>query len=262
MMLRRHWKGTVAAILVLAVLLAALGYEIFAKGRETQVWLEPTGTDPAERTVSGQLVVDPGWQYGRLLQADLRADNETIPVPLTRREDGTFSGTVTLPLDAEPIWMTLQTEGDGTTELSPLLTAALDTYALLPVQRRTWSGVSPSYGDSTFGLGGELAFGIQNWEAPGVRVQAPEFRLYRGGQMVETVPAQEQHTGRTYRYTANLEEPVLVPCQPGEEIRLTFACRDDFGLAYEFDYDCWQTTADGLEARSAFFTDPALTWPD
>lgn len=260
-MLRRHWKLTAAVVMVLAALLLVLGYEIFVVGRETHVWLEPTGTDSAE-TVSGALVVDPGWQYGDLLQADLYADNETFPVPLTLREDGCYTGAVTLPLDASPIWMSLQMADSGSPELSQMLTAAVDTYALLPVQKRTWSGVSPVYGDGAFGLGGALEFGLQNWEAPGVQVRAPEFRLYRDDVLEETIPAQEQRSGRTYSYTANLEEPVLVSCGPGEELCLTFACRDDFGLAYEFAYDHWLVTADGLAEQAAFFEDPVLTWPE
>ena len=51
-------------------------------------------------------------------------------------------------------------------------------------------------------------------------------------------------------------------CGPGEELCLTFACRDDFGLAYEFAYDYWLVTADGLAEQAAFFEDPVLTWPE
>ena len=87
-MLKRHWKLSVTLALVLLAVLSVVGYQIFVTGRETHVWLEPTGLDPAAGTVSGDLVVDPGWQYGEVLQADLHADNETYPVPLARREDG------------------------------------------------------------------------------------------------------------------------------------------------------------------------------
>ena len=51
-------------------------------------------------------------------------------------------------------------------------------------------------------------------------------------------------------------------CAPGDEMRLTFACRDDFGLAYEFAYACWQVTADGAEGQDVFAADPVLTWPE
>ena len=101
-MLKRHWKLSVTLALVLLAVLSVVGYQIFVTGRETHVWLEPTGLDPAAGTVSGDLVVDPGWQYGEVLQADLHADNETYPVPLARREDGTYTGPVTLPLGAWP----------------------------------------------------------------------------------------------------------------------------------------------------------------
>lgn len=262
-MLKRHWKLSIALALVLLAVLSVVGYQIFVTGRETHVWLEPTGLDPAAGTVSGDLVVDPGWQYGEVLQADLHADNEAYPVPLARREDGAYTGPVTLPLDAWPIWMVLQTDrGDAPPDLSPLLEAAADTYALLPVQRRTWSGVTPVCEGGTFGVGGELEFGLRNWEAPGIQVQAPEFRLYRNDALAEVVPAREQRQGRTYSYAADLEEPLTVSCAPGDELRLTFACRDDFGLAYEFAYACWQVTADGAEEQDVFAADPVLTWPE
>ena len=54
----------------------------------------------------------------------------------------------------------------------------------------------------------------------------------------------------------------LVQAETGDEMRLTFACRDDFGLAYEFAYARWQVTADGAEEQDDFAAAPVLTWPE
>ena len=83
-------------------------------------------------------------------------------------------------------WSSRRTGEDAPPDLSPLLEAAADTYALLPVQRRTWSGVTPVCEDGTFGVGGELEFGLRNWEAPrhpgtGAGVPALSERRAGGG---------------------------------------------------------------------------------
>ena len=102
----------------------------------------------------------------------------------------------------------------------------------------------------TFGVGGELEFGLRNWEAPGIQVQAPEFRLYRNDALAEVVPRPGAAPGPDMQLCGGPGgEPLTVSCAPGDEMRLTFACRDDFGLAYEFAYACWQVTADGAEEQ-------------
>ena len=87
-MLKRHWKLSVTLALVLLAVLSVVGYQIFVTGAGDPCLAGAHRTGPAAGTVSGDLVVDPGWQYGEVLQADLHADNEAYPVPLARREDG------------------------------------------------------------------------------------------------------------------------------------------------------------------------------
>ena len=39
-------------------------------------------------------------------------------------------------------------------------------------------------------------------------------------------------------------ERLTVPCKPDDTVRLTFACKDDFGLGYEFNLGIWGVPAE------------------
>ena len=59
-----------------------------------------------------------------------------------------------------------------------------------------------------------------------------------------------------------LGETIPVDAQPGDELRLTFACQDQFGLAYEFPYARWQVYDSAVETvHEDGDVFPALTWP-
>ena len=70
----------------------------------------------------------------------------------------------------------------------------------------------------------------------GIRVREPEFRMYLNDIPVQTQPGTEQEDGGLVQYEC-LIEPMT--CEPGDTFRMTFTCRDEFGLAYEFTLGLW-----------------------
>ena len=59
-----------------------------------------------------------------------------------------------------------------------------------------------------------------------------------------------------------LGQTIPVNAQPGDTLRLTFVCQDQFGLEYEFTMDCWQVLKDdAVEVHLDGDRLPILTWP-
>ena len=132
---------------------------------------------------------------------------------------------------------------------------------LLPVQCYGWGVGGPNYArnpDKTGALTvthceAEL-MGYEKRALPQLSEQV--FRLRRNGEIAVEKTAMYGET--INQYTC---EEVSSEAQIGDELILTFFCRDESGLGYEFFLDCWAIDDNGIGARRAPAADwPRLTW--
>ena len=168
-------------------------------------------------------------------------------VELTRDGDGTFSGQAAVPADSTSlqILVTVRTGGDTATER---LYAGRAT-GLLPVALSSRSGEAARQDGEA-----RITAAVQLRErAAAASEQA--FRLYRNGQLEETIPAASGQESGAWEGTGT------VSCAAGDRLEVRFFCVDSLGLGYEFPVRTWTVKEDRLAPGWPVTNTPALVWP-
>lgn len=168
-------------------------------------------------------------------------------VELTRDGDGTFSGQAAVPADSTSlqILVTVRTGGDTATER---LYAGRAT-GLLPVALSSRSGEAARQDGEA-----RITAAVQLRErAAAASEQA--FRLYRNGQLEETIPAASGQESGAWEGTGTIS------CAAGDKLEVRFFCVDSLGLGYEFPVRTWTVKEDRLAPGWPVTNTPALVWP-
>ena len=172
---------------------------------------------------------------------------------LERNETGNHVQTVTFPLDLE-MGLELRLEDDT------VLFSSDSIVGLLPVQLN--DGSTSWHFDSERQMFYQCDWGVGLTDPAGSEVQAldGEFRVYRNGTLV--------FTGRQVPDSYNVEaggeilESVGLDCAQGDRMRLCYACRDAFGLRYEFPiFEKLAMRWDDME-EVPLSRRPTVTWPE
>lgn len=176
-------------------------------------------------------------------------------VPLTGDGAGTFTATLELPLDG--LWTDygLYTViRNGETRHRQSLGLLGSAGELLPVQCTSQAGrTQAEYMKDVFTVyecGAELYTGSSETEGH-------MFRLRRGGEIAAEQAAEPGDRSDSY-FCGKLSAEV----RPGDEMALTFFCRDKNGLGYEFLLRSWTAAAerDLWDNSTAWVDWPRLTW--
>lgn len=173
---------------------------------------------------------------------------------LSRREDGTYAGTVSFPVEPG-MGLELRLEDDT------VLFSSDSISELLPLQLE-YGGTSWHY-SSEEQIFYQCDWGVGLTDPAGneVRAQDGEFRVYRnealvftGRQMPDNINVEVE--GEPFSYSISLD------CVPGDRMRLCYACTDDFGLRYEFPlFEKIAMRWDDME-EAPLSRRPAVTWPE
>ena len=176
-------------------------------------------------------------------------------VPMAGDGAGTFTATLELPLDE--LWTDygLYTViRNGETRHRQSLGLLGSAGELLPVQCTSQAGrTQAEYMKDVFTVyecGAELYTGSSETEGH-------MFRLRRGGEIAAEQAAEPGDRSDSY-FCGKLSAEV----RPGDEIALTFFCRDKNGLGYEFLLRSWTAVAerDLWDNSTAWVDWPRLTW--
>ena len=182
------------------------------------------------------------------------------PVSLTHNGVGTFTGTLDLPVEQSSQGVSLDVKiMDDETARRESLGYLDDVPALLPVQSSGWSYSGPDYtrdkdrnGTLTIpdcdiwleGCKGESLSGIFD----------AVFRLRRNGEIAAEKTAMFGDTLQQYTCWDLTSE-----AQIGDSLDLTFFCRDESGLGYEFFLNGWEIDENGI--KDAVSSSPEADWP-
>lgn len=226
-----------------------------------QDWeLQSVDVDPASRCLRAEVSLGlKEWREDTRVYLTVTQGTETRNALLTGN-GGRYSGVVEIPVDSREIRMLARISAEGLQkeeDLSGWESASM----LLPVQCYGWGVGGPNYArnpDKTGALTvthceAEL-MGYEKRALPQLSEQV--FRLRRNGEIAAEKTAMYGET--INQYTC---EEVSSEAQIGDELILTFFCRDESGLGYEFFLDCWAIDDNGIGARRAPAADwPRLTW--
>ena len=252
---------------------------------QTQLWegekliadysLEPTGLDMEAHALLADVALqlkEWGADTSAVLQVELAGDR--IAFPMTAAGDGVFTASVSLPVeqkeDTVPV-LTLLAETGGVTVREDVDNIPR-TFDLMPVARGVSGGGSLRWRDGQLLLPSGFSFTPYDFADNNITVQEPQFRLYRNGEMV--LKEEAVHRARNHRiphcyYLRETNEDgrgqeIPVEGVPGDIILLTFSCRDEYGLEYEFYIEGWEIGEDDVENYEAdlLWYIPQLTWPE
>ena len=226
-----------------------------------QDWeLRSVDVDPASRCLRAEVSLGlKEWREDTQVYLTVTQGTETRNALLTGN-GGRYSGVVEIPVDSREIRMLARISAEGLQKEEDL--SGWDSASmLLPVQCYGWGVGGPNYArnpDKTGALTvthceAEL-MGYEKRALPQLSEQV--FRLRRNGEIAAEKTAMYGET--INQYTC---EEVSSEAQIGDELILTFFCRDESGLGYEFFLDCWAIDDNGIGARRAPAADwPRLTW--
>ena len=226
-----------------------------------QDWeLQSVDVDPASRCLRAEVSLGlKEWREDTQVYLTVTQGTETRNALLTGN-GGRYSGVVEIPVDSREIRMLARISAEGLQKEEDL--SGWDSASmLLPVQCYGWGVGGPNYArnpDKTGALTvthceAEL-MGYEKRALPQLSEQV--FRLRRNGEIAAEKTAMYGET--INQYTC---EEVSSEAQIGDELILTFFCRDESGLGYEFFLDCWAIDDNGIGARYAPEVDwPKLTW--
>lgn len=184
-------------------------------------------------------------------------DGRTGSEPLRSGRSGHLTGTLKLPVGGRREYALEAVIQNGESQRLEDLGYLGDTTTLLPVQSYSYSVGGPTL--SRYASRPDLLTipdcdiwleGCKGEPLPDLSNQV--FRLRRNGEIAEETAAMYGET--IGQYTCE-EMPIEV--QPGDEMELTFFCRDESGLGYEFFLRRWSIGENGVEEQAL----PEESWP-
>lgn len=98
--------------------------------------------------------------------------------------------------------------------------------------------------------------------ADGVTAETPVFRLLKNGDVAVEAPAEPLEEQGTYSGYPHLESFGGLPCAAGDRVELRFACRDSYGLRYEFTLHIWDILSSWQTAERWPEGGVRVTWPE
>ena len=237
--------------------------------------LELTGLDMETRSLLTEATVTLrqwGTDTSAVLQVELAGDR--VAFPMTAAGDGVFTASVSLPVeqkeDTVPV-LTLLAETGGVTVREDVDNIPR-TFDLMPVARGVSGGGSLRWRDGQLLLPSGFSFTPYDFADNNITVQEPQFRLYRNGEQVLQEEAVHRAGNPRIPHCYYLRETnedgrgqeIPVEGVPGDIILLTFSCRDEYGLEYEFYIEGWEIGEDDVENYEAaqLWYIPQLTWPE
>lgn len=213
--------------------------------------LKPTGLDKETESLLADFEV-------RLKQWS--ADTEVTllvggqEVSLTAGEPGCFTAPLSLPIggdEAVELSIDVTTAGVTTREY---LGGWEDVSMLLPLRLDGWGYSGPYLQDGVFTCD-SIDVNMHGAQGGPGRVRDAVFSIYVNGE--------RKMTGGSIDVTA-VDSMTLEGVELGDEVTVTFSCRDEYGLHYEFDLFTWiaeETNSDGYSAVASDGSSiPKLSW--
>ncbi len=162
--------------------------------------------------------------------------------------DGSFRLELTLPyVENVSVAFTVVYAEDGESH-SQVLGTCQSMDLLLPVR------LVENNGEMGYNLSGDGRLYLVHYVvtlAEEMTAEEPVFRLLKNGSTV--LEASAERLEGSYSGYPHLEKLGGLPCEEGDQVELCFACRDQYGLSYEFILRKWEIVS---------FRDAVEQWPE
>ena len=206
--------------------------------------MEPVGIDAKNHTVEMKIDLQlRKWSADACVDVEVISGANTYLKRLPIDETGSCSGNLIFPVeDSGEVKLAAAITTNGVTTHEEL-DGWGDIAQMLPIQYTGGGGAWPMYREGMLSVDTYHAFlnGGGRWE---ITVEEPEFRIYLNDRLEKTVPVDTQLDGLQSEHRIFMEQQLLVPCEPGDTVRMTIACKDHLGLGYEFNLGIWRVPAE------------------
>lgn len=203
--------------------------------------LQPRGLDEETRTLRAGISIHlDEWSDDTTAQLAVTIDRQPLTVPLTL-EKGVCTGEMTLPVDAiDRIDMELLTTRGGV-HYREKVGFWTNLAGLLPVQHSSFStsGLVSENGSYTLD---HLDFMPISYNAAVPALTETEFHFYQNDtELILSVPTAPARSGDDDIFGALTYDcgPCTIPLTYWHSLNVTFCCRDEYGLHYEFPLYRW-----------------------
>ena len=228
----------------------------------------PVSVDPARRELTVRVSVTPA--EGRDIRVDRAiahrpdvdpAENQQWPgaYSFDALTDGTVWGELTLPYAEEsPVAFTVVCY-EGRERCTQEIARYDSMDALLPVR------LAENWGEMGYNMSGDGRLYLVHQSvtlADGMTADVPVFRLLKNGAVAVEAPAEPMQEPGTYSGYPHLESFGGLPCAAGDRVELRFACRDSYGLSYEFPLHTWDIISSWQTAERWPEGGVVVTWPE
>lgn len=229
--------------------------------------LQPDGIDAKNRTLLADLTVElKTWSDDTAVTLLATVSGEALTLPMTG-ENGRFTARLALPLEEMgEIFLDAEIVAGGISKRESL-GGWSDVSMLLPLRNSGSGWEGPTYGEDGV-MRSNFSIHLEGQQGQPISVEEPRFRVYRNGELVQTIHAQ----GNTRQESGTLDLSAgawELACDPGDEIEIRFLCEDPYGLGYDFLFANWQARNDETPPMQASLTQvyadsPGLTlfWPE
>ena len=222
----------------------------------TDYGLEPTGLDAGTKSLLAEVFAElKTWGADTSVTLLMTQGGEETTIPMTHAGSGRFEAPVSLSTESGEIWLSLLVTAGGSTTREDLGGWG-DVSMLLPLQMNGWGWSDPQYKDGTLVLG-QQSVSIEDLDGNPAHAQECGFCIYINEEWTMTGGNDDAY-GSFEVESMTLEDVAL-----GDEVSVSFVCRDEYGLRYEFPLYTW--TVVETEDQQAFTAGsgsntPILTW--
>lgn len=226
-----------------------------------QDWeLRSLDVDPASRCLRAEVSLRlKEWREDTQVQLTVIQGPDTRRAAMTGGK-GRYTGAVEIPVNSQGIRLLADVSADGLRKEEDLF-GWDSTSMLLPVQCCGWGVGGPDYARNADKTGtltvSHCEAELEGFEGNSLpQLSGQVFRLRRNGDVAAEKTAMYGDTIDQYTCGELTSE-----AQIGDELTLTFFCRDESGLGYEFYLNSWTIDDGGLRELLPLEADwPRLTW--
>lgn len=206
--------------------------------------LEPVGVDAKNHALELNLRVQlRQWSADTYVDVEVVSGSNTYLKRLPIDAAGSCSGNLIFPVeDSEEVKLAAIVTMNGVTTREDLGDWG-EVAQMLPIQLDAGGGAWPRYKEGMLSVDTYHAYFYGGGHRD-FTVEEPEFRVYLNDRLEKTVPVDTRQDGAQSEHHIFMEQQLIMPCEPGDTVRMTVACKDDLGLGYEFNLGIWGVPAE------------------
>lgn len=211
--------------------------------------LTPIAVDSINKIVTAEIILElKQWQEGAVVTLIVSCGEAELLQELTVDASGVCRGQITVPFEKEHELLLSALLTSGGERRREQIGGWGSVSMLLPLQHSGGGWTGPEYRDGRLFSDFSVSVDQADWYRGAVL--EPVFRIYRNGELVQELEAVGDAYGGGY-VPADYDDHNKdgwwgIECKSGDTIEIRLICKDEFGLSYDFHFQSWEISPEGL----------------